>query len=87
MALIESQAVSKFYNGRAAVQGVTLAVEPAKRLVVPGPSGCGKTTALPLLAGFTAPNSGQIRSAESSWQRTAESTRPIAYRLRNPTKI
>ena len=61
MSLIEFQAVSKHYNGRAAVLGFTLAVEPAERVVLLGPSGCGKTTVLRLLAGFLAPDSGLIR--------------------------
>ncbi|MBI2840401.1 MAG: ABC transporter ATP-binding protein [Acidobacteria bacterium] len=61
MTLIELRSVSKIYNGSKIVRDVSLAVEAAERLVVLGPSGCGKTTILRLLAGFIAPDSGQIR--------------------------
>jgi len=58
--LIEFHAVSKTYEGRVAVRGVSLSVTQGERLVIVGHSGCGKTTLLRLLAGFVAPDTGSI---------------------------
>ena len=58
--LIEFQAVSKSYGGRAALRDFSLSVEAGERIVILGPSGCGKTTVLRLLAGFLAPDAGRI---------------------------
>ena len=44
----------------AAVNDVTLAVEPGELLTLLGPSGCGKTTTLRMIAGFEQPDAGRI---------------------------
>jgi putative spermidine/putrescine transport system ATP-binding protein len=44
-----------------AVDDVSLEVTPGELVVLLGPSGCGKTTTLRLIAGFIAPNAGDIR--------------------------
>lgn len=61
MIAIELHAVSKAYNGRAVVEGLSASVERGERLVLLGPSGCGKTTVLRLVAGLEVPDSGTIR--------------------------
>ncbi len=43
------------------LSGFTLTVEPAEVLALLGPSGCGKTTALRVILGFVAPDSGVVR--------------------------
>jgi iron(III) transport system ATP-binding protein len=43
-----------------AVDGLTLDVERGQILALLGPSGCGKTTTLRLIAGFEAPDTGQV---------------------------
>jgi NitT/TauT family transport system ATP-binding protein len=43
-----------------ALNGVSLDIRPGELMVVVGPSGCGKSTLLDLLAGLTAPTSGEI---------------------------
>ena len=43
-----------------AVDGLSLALERGQILALLGPSGCGKTTTLRLIAGFEAPDAGQI---------------------------
>ena len=43
-----------------ALDGLTLAIRPGELISLLGPSGCGKTTALRVLAGFEAPDSGQV---------------------------
>ncbi len=44
----------------AAVDDLTLTIEPGELFFLLGPSGCGKTTLLRMIAGFIDPTSGQI---------------------------
>ena len=44
-----------------ATHEVSFAVDPADRFVLLGPSGCGKSTLLKAVAGFIAPQAGEIR--------------------------
>jgi len=60
MSAIELRAVSKAYDGRAVVAGISVSVERGERVVLLGPSGCGKTTVLRLVAGLEVPDSGAI---------------------------
>jgi ABC-type Fe3+/spermidine/putrescine transport system ATPase subunit len=60
MSAIEFQGVSKRYDDRAAVDGLSFRIEEGERVVVHGPSGCGKTTVLRLVAGFLAPDVGKV---------------------------
>jgi iron(III) transport system ATP-binding protein len=60
MSLIEFRSVCKDYNGRRAVDSLSLQIEAKERVVLFGPSGCGKSTVLHLVAGFVVPDSGDI---------------------------
>ncbi|WP_018320868.1 ABC transporter ATP-binding protein [Bradyrhizobium sp. WSM2793] len=65
-AQIEFRDVTKIYGQVAAVRNLSLTVGRGEFLTILGPSGCGKTTTLMLLAGFEAPNRGDILIAGKS---------------------
>jgi iron(III) transport system ATP-binding protein len=53
--------LTKRYGHVGAVADLDLTVRPGELVALLGPSGCGKTTTLRLVAGFLAPDSGEIR--------------------------
>jgi iron(III) transport system ATP-binding protein len=57
---LELRAVSKAYRGAIAVDRVSFEVAPHSFFSLLGPSGCGKTTLLRLIAGFLAPDAGEV---------------------------
>jgi sn-glycerol 3-phosphate transport system ATP-binding protein len=60
MSSIELQNVSKHWDGTKALDGISLAIEPATFCVLLGPSGCGKSTTLRVIAGLESATSGQV---------------------------
>ncbi len=58
--LVEIREVSKVFNGKAAVDRVSLDILKGELFAILGSSGCGKTTLLRMLAGFEDPTSGRI---------------------------
>lgn len=58
---VELADVVKFYNGVAAVRGVSLRIEAGQYCCLLGPSGCGKTSTLRMIAGHEAIDGGDIR--------------------------
>ena len=53
-------ALSKSFNGKAALSNVSLSIDPGDFVVLLGPSGSGKTTTLRCVAGIERPTSGSI---------------------------
>ena len=58
--MIEARAVTKRFGAFAAVDNVSLRLEPGEFLTLLGPSGCGKTTLLRIFAGLESPDSGTV---------------------------
>ncbi|MBM3535536.1 MAG: ABC transporter ATP-binding protein [Alphaproteobacteria bacterium] len=61
MTHLELRGLTKRYDGVAVVDGIDLSVPRGNLVCLLGPSGCGKTTTLRLVAGFVAPNGGEVR--------------------------
>ena len=60
MSFLQLQAVGKSYGAVTALAGIDLVVGAGSRTAIVGPSGSGKTTLLRLVAGFEAPDEGQV---------------------------
>ena len=59
-ALIETQGLSKHFDGLAAVQRVSFHIEEGRVAGVIGPNGSGKTTLFNLLSGLFPPTEGKV---------------------------
>ena len=60
MSILELRNVTRRFGTLEAVKDVSLAVEAGEFFTLLGPSGCGKTTILRMIAGFDAPDAGEI---------------------------
>jgi putative spermidine/putrescine transport system ATP-binding protein len=58
---IQLRDLNRRYGEVRALDGLSLDIAPGELVALLGPSGCGKTTALRVLAGFEAPDSGTVR--------------------------
>ncbi|MGF7175053.1 ABC transporter ATP-binding protein [Azospirillum doebereinerae] len=76
-ALLSIRDLGKHFGGFHALKGVSLEVEHGEFIALLGPSGCGKTTLLRCIAGFLAPDSGDIRIAGDSVTRLPPHRRPL----------
>lgn len=59
--LLETENLTKRFNGLVAVDGVNIAVEAGEIRALIGPNGAGKTTTFDLLTGLLEPSEGEIR--------------------------
>lgn len=69
--------LTKYYDGKAAVEDVKLHVQPGEFVTILGPSGSGKTTLLMLIAGFIAPDHGHLMLGDRDISRVPPYQRDI----------
>jgi ABC-type sugar transport system ATPase subunit len=60
MTKLELNAIHKRFGGHDAVRNLSLTLDRGEFLSLLGPSGCGKSTTLGMIAGFVAPDAGDI---------------------------
>lgn len=60
MTLLEIRNITKRFGNFVAVDDINLDIKAGEFFTLLGPSGCGKTTLLRMIAGFDAPDSGEI---------------------------
>src|SRR5438034_7640467 len=74
---LEVDGVTKRYGSHVAVDRLSLAVAHGSFFSLLGPSGCGKTTLLRIVAGFLAPDEGDVRIGGRSMRGVAPNRRPV----------
>ena len=74
---LEVDRVTKRYGPHTAVDALSLAVAHGSFFSILGPSGCGKTTLLRMVAGFLAPDDGDVRIGGRSMRGVAPNRRPV----------
>jgi spermidine/putrescine transport system ATP-binding protein len=74
---LEVDRVTKRYGAHAAVDSLSLTVAHGSFFSILGPSGCGKTTLLRIVAGFVAPDDGDVRIGGASMHGVPPNRRPV----------
>ncbi|MGB8327233.1 MAG: ABC transporter ATP-binding protein, partial [Steroidobacteraceae bacterium] len=74
---LEVDRVTKRFGSHTAVDALSLAVAHGSFFSILGPSGCGKTTLLRMIAGFFAPDEGDVRIGGRSMQGVPPNRRPV----------
>jgi spermidine/putrescine transport system ATP-binding protein len=74
---LEVERVSKRFGAQLAVAELSFAVRRGSFFSILGPSGCGKTTLLRMIAGFIAPDAGEIRIGGQPMAGVAPNRRPV----------
>jgi spermidine/putrescine transport system ATP-binding protein len=72
-----ADSLSKRFADHVAVDALSFSVERGSFFSILGPSGCGKTTLLRMIAGFIAPDSGDIAIGGKSMRDVAPNRRPV----------
>ena len=74
---LEAERVGKRFGSHVAVDALSFSVERGSFFSILGPSGCGKTTLLRMIAGFAAPDSGEIRIGGIAMKGVPPNQRPV----------
>jgi oligopeptide/dipeptide ABC transporter ATP-binding protein len=80
-AVLAFEDVRKLYRGRAALDGVTLALAPGTTLGLVGESGSGKTTCVRLALGLERPTSGRLTFGGVPYPRGRRALRPLRSQI------
>jgi spermidine/putrescine transport system ATP-binding protein len=72
-----ADAVVKRFDDHVAVDSLSFSVARGSFFSILGPSGCGKTTLLRMIAGFIAPDGGEIAIGGASMRGIAPNRRPV----------
>jgi len=75
--------LSKHFQGKLAVDTVSLEVGPGELVSLLGPSGCGKTTTLRMIAGFETPDGGQVLFGNQDMTRVPAENRKVGMVFQN----
>jgi len=81
--LVRFEAVSKRFDGAAAVDRLSLDIYEREFFALLGPSGCGKTTLLRMLAGFERPSEGRILLDGENIAEVPPHRRPVNMMFQN----
>jgi len=73
---LEVDGVTKRFGAHVAVEKLSFAVAHGSFFSILGPSGCGKTTLLRMIAGFIAPDEGDVRIGGQSMRGVLPNRRP-----------
>jgi spermidine/putrescine transport system ATP-binding protein len=74
---LEVDRVTRRYGAHTAIDALSLAVAHGSFFSILGPSGCGKTTLLRIVAGFLAPDEGDVRIGGRSMRGVPPNRRPV----------
>ena len=74
---LEARQVGKHFAGHVAVNALSFSVARGSFFSILGPSGCGKTTLLRMIAGFIAPDEGDIAIGGRSMAGVPPNRRPV----------
>ncbi len=74
---LQAEHIGKRYAGQLAVRDLSFTVERGSFFSILGPSGCGKTTLLRMIAGFLAPDTGQIHIGGKPMNGVPPNRRPV----------
>jgi spermidine/putrescine transport system ATP-binding protein len=74
---LEARRIGKRFAGHVAVDALSFSVARGSFFSILGPSGCGKTTLLRMIAGFIAPDEGDIAIGGRSMAGVAPNRRPV----------
>ena len=75
--ILELRNISKQYDGKVILKGISVNIKEGEFVTLLGPSGCGKTTTLRLIGGFEKPDSGEMLFEGKNWLKVSANKREV----------